>query len=169
MPAEPPAPGAPTSAGVRVAGGLFSAGAAALVLGRAAGYVPFSWLEIFGAVTGAACVLLVVARSAWNFPLGIASCLAYLVFFAEGKLYADAGLQLVFVALGAHGWVAWSRGREERNAREGTRLAVLSPESSKSLAELLAQLDERAWARGDQPMGAEEIERVAERVVQEGL
>ena len=65
--------------------------------------------------------------------------------------------------------VAWSRGREERNAREGTRLAVLSPESSKSLAELLAQLDERAWARGDQPMGAEEIERVAERVVQEGL
>jgi nicotinamide mononucleotide transporter len=99
--------------GVRVAGGLFVLATVGLVAGRAAGWVPFSWLEIAGAVTGAACVLLVVARSVWNFPVGIVSSAAYLVFFYEGRLYADAGLQVLFILLGVHGWVAWVRGRAE--------------------------------------------------------
>lgn len=90
---------------------LFALTAAGLVVGRAAGWVPFSWLETAGAVTGAACVLLVVRRSVWNFPLGIISCAAYLVFFAQGRLFADAGLQIVFIVLGVHGWLAWLRGR----------------------------------------------------------
>ena len=92
---------------------LFAVTAAGLVAGRAAGWVPFSWLETAGAVTGAACVLLVVRRSVWNFPVGIASCAAYLVFFAQDGLYADSGLQVVFIVLGVHGWVAWVRGRAQ--------------------------------------------------------
>jgi len=79
----------------------------------AAGWTPFSWLETVAVVTGAACVLLLVLRNIWNFPVGIVSCAAYLVFFAEGRLYADAGLQVVFIALGVHGWVAWARGRTD--------------------------------------------------------
>jgi nicotinamide mononucleotide transporter len=90
---------------------LFAIVAAGLIVARAAGWVPVSWLEVAGVVTGAACVMLVVRRSIWNFPVGIASCTAYLVFFAEGRLYADAGLQVVFIVLGIHGWVAWARGR----------------------------------------------------------
>jgi nicotinamide mononucleotide transporter len=89
----------------------FAIACLALVGARAAGWVPFTWLETFAVLTGAGCVLLVVYRSVWNFPVGIASCLAYIVFFAEGKLYADAGLQVVFILLAIHGWVAWSRGR----------------------------------------------------------
>ena len=107
------APAARRAVGVRVAGGLFLLATLGLVGGRAAGQVPFSWLEIGGAVTGAGCVLLVVARSVWNFPVGIVSCLAYLVFFSRDRLYAEAGLQVVFVLLGVHGWVAWARGRAE--------------------------------------------------------
>ena len=90
---------------------LFASAAIGLVGARAVGWAPFSWLETVGVVTGAACVMLVVRRSIWNFPVGIASCAAYLVFFADGRLYADAGLQVVFIVLGIHGWVEWARGR----------------------------------------------------------
>jgi nicotinamide mononucleotide transporter len=106
-------PPARRTAGVWAAGGLFILATVGLVAGRAAGWVPFSWLEILGSVTGAACVLLVVARSVWNFPVGIVSSAAYLVFFYEGRLFADAGLQVLFILLGLHGWVAWVRGHAE--------------------------------------------------------
>lgn len=95
-----------------VASILFAATAVALLVGRAMGWLPFTWLETFGAITGAACVLLVVWGRVWNFPVGIASSLAYLVFFGQGKLYADAGLQIVFILLAIHGWIAWKRTRQ---------------------------------------------------------
>lgn len=88
---------------------LFAVVAAGLVAARAAGWAPFTWLELVAVVTGAGCVVLIVRRSVWNFPVGIVSCGAYLAFFAEGRLYADAGLQLLFIALAIHGWVAWGR------------------------------------------------------------
>ena len=68
------------------------------------------WTEVVGFVTGAACVLLAAQRSIWNFPVGILNTLTFLVLFASSALYADAGLQLVYLALAAHGWVAWARG-----------------------------------------------------------
>lgn len=129
--------------GVRAAGLLFVAVAAGLVLGRAAGWVPFAWLEIVGAVTGAACVLLVVARNIWNFPLGIVSCGAYIVFFADGRLFAEAGLQVMFIALAVHGWVAWARGRDGALVThrvplgELTALAAVFPAVWFGLAKLL--------------------------------
>lgn len=122
---------------------LFVAVAAGLVGGRALGWVPFSWLETIATLTGAACVLLVVYRSIWNFPLGIMSCTAYVVFFAQGRLYAEAGLQVVFILLGLHGWVAWLRGRTEegvvRRAPVGelAALAVLFPPVWLGLVRLL--------------------------------
>lgn len=92
---------------------LFAVLTVGLVVARSVGWATFTWLEIVGAVTGAACVLLVVRRSIWNFPVGIVSSAAYLLFFNEQRLYADAGLQVVFIALGFHGWVAWARGRTD--------------------------------------------------------
>lgn len=117
--------------------------ALALIVARAFHWVPFSWLEIAGVVTGAACVALVVCRNIWNFPVGIASCVAYLVFFAEGRLFADAGLQVVFIALAIHGWIGWSRGRTNtipiRRVPLGelTWLAVVFPMGWLALTRLL--------------------------------
>jgi nicotinamide mononucleotide transporter len=88
---------------------LFAVAAAGLAAGRAAGWVPFSWLETAGAVTGAACVLLVVWRSVWNFPVGIVNSAAYLVCFAERRLYADAGLRVAF-----HPSAGWPGRRRRR-------------------------------------------------------
>ncbi len=53
--------------------------------------------EILGFVTGALCVVLVVRCSIWNWPAGLANNGFYLVLFAEAGLYADAGLQIVYL------------------------------------------------------------------------
>ncbi|MEV4613392.1 nicotinamide riboside transporter PnuC [Kitasatospora sp. NPDC049258] len=96
-----------------------------------------TWAELLGFATGAAGVWLTVRARIWNFPVGIANNLFFLVLFAGARLYADAALQLVFLALGAHGWWQWLRGRPDgaagpafRRAGAGTVLtlaALLAP------------------------------------------
>lgn len=44
-----------------------------------------------------------------GWPLAIVSSLLYGVFFARGRLYGEASLQLVFVAVSIWGWWAWLR------------------------------------------------------------
>ena len=81
------------------------------------GWAPFGWTppsltEALGFVTGGACVYLTVRENVWNFPVGIANSAFFLVLFAEARLFADAGLQVVFIALGFQGWYLWLRGGE---------------------------------------------------------
>ncbi|MCX5207904.1 nicotinamide riboside transporter PnuC [Kitasatospora sp. NBC_00240] len=73
-----------------------------------------TWAELLGFATGAACVWLTVKGKTWNFPVGIANNVFFLVLFAGARLYADAALQVVFLALGAHGWWQWLRGGADR-------------------------------------------------------
>lgn len=51
--------------------------------------------RLLGLVTGALCVKLVVRRSIWNWPTGLANNVVYLVLFWQAGLYADAGLQVI--------------------------------------------------------------------------
>ncbi|MCX4777449.1 nicotinamide riboside transporter PnuC [Streptomyces sp. NBC_01264] len=69
-----------------------------------------SWTEILGFVTGAACVWLVARQHIANWPIGIANNVFFIVLFAQSGLYADAGLQIVFIALAAYGWWSWTHG-----------------------------------------------------------
>lgn len=69
------------------------------------------WTEALGFLTGAACVLLAARRNIWTFPIGIANNLVFVVLFVGAALYADAGLQVVYLVLGVQGWVAWARRR----------------------------------------------------------
>ena len=89
---------------------------AAFLLAAVAGRLPFSLTETLGFVTGAVCVYLVVKEHIWNFPIGIANNLFFLVLFSEKRIYGDAGLQIVYVALGVHGWYSWLHGGMERKA-----------------------------------------------------
>jgi len=82
------------------------------------------WTEVFGFVTGALCVLFAARRNIWTFPLGLASNVVFIVVFFEFALYADAGLQIVYVVLGITGWIGWSRGRAADN-RAATRRVPL--------------------------------------------
>ena len=77
-----------------------------------------SAVEWAGFISGALCVCLVVKEHMANFPVGIANCAFFAVLFFRSGLYADAGLQLVFLALGFQGWWLWLRGGEQRTALE---------------------------------------------------
>jgi nicotinamide mononucleotide transporter len=67
-----------------------------------------SWAELFGFITGIACVALAVAQRIETFPVGIANNVFFVILFADARLYADAGLQLVYIALGVMGWWIWA-------------------------------------------------------------
>ncbi|MGW3917303.1 nicotinamide riboside transporter PnuC [Streptomyces sp. NPDC005070] len=68
------------------------------------------WTEALGFATGAVCVWLVARQHIANWPVGIANNVFFIVLFLQAGLYADAGLQVVFIALAAYGWWAWARG-----------------------------------------------------------
>ncbi len=87
-------------------------------------WLPFPMTEALGFVTGAACVYLVVQQSTWNFPLGLANNLFFLVLFGQARLFGDAGLQIVYIALGVHGWYQWLHGGEHRTALRIKRVSV---------------------------------------------
>jgi nicotinamide mononucleotide transporter len=69
---------------------------------------PVTWAELFGFVTGIACVALAVAQRIETFPVGIANNVFFVVLFTDARLYADAALQVVYIALGAMGWWVWA-------------------------------------------------------------
>jgi nicotinamide mononucleotide transporter len=66
--------------------------------------------EVVGFVTGALCVGLAVRQNVWTFPIGIVNNVVYAVLFLGAGLYAGAGLQVVYLVLGALGWFWWVRG-----------------------------------------------------------
>lgn len=87
---------------------------------------PVSWAELFGFVTGIACVALAVAQRIETFPVGIANNVFFVVLFADARLYADAGLQIVYIALGVMGWWVWATRARSPLAvtRAGPRLVL---------------------------------------------
>ena len=85
---------------------------------------PISLTETLGFVTGAACVYLTVLENVWNFPIGIANSVFFLALFAGARLYGDAGLQILYIALGLQGWYLWLRGGENHTALRVSRAGV---------------------------------------------
>jgi len=71
---------------------------------------PTTLAEGLAFVTGALCVWLVARQHLANWGIGIANCLLFILIFTDSGLYADAGLQLVFIALGVYGWWNWVKG-----------------------------------------------------------
>jgi nicotinamide mononucleotide transporter len=84
--------------------------------------------ELLGFVTGAGAVWLTVMARISNFPVGIANSAFFLVLFLAARLYADAGLQVVYIVLGLAGWWQWLHGGARRSrlavSRAGPRLLV---------------------------------------------
>jgi len=72
--------------------------------------------EAIAFVLGIVNVTLVVRRSIWNYPFGIAMVALYAVVFAEARLYSDMLLQFFFLVVNAYGWIAWTRHRTATGA-----------------------------------------------------
>ena len=64
-------------------------------------------LEIAGFVLSVLGVFLTARQQILCFPIGIASVIVYAIVFVDVKLYSDAALQVIYVALLAYGWYIW--------------------------------------------------------------
>jgi nicotinamide mononucleotide transporter len=73
---------------------------------------PVTWLELVAVVLAlwmVACNMR-VRPLAW--PLAMVSSLLYALLFWDARLYGDAALQLVFIAVAGWGWWQWLRGTD---------------------------------------------------------
>jgi nicotinamide mononucleotide transporter len=66
-----------------------------------------NWLEWVAAGLGVLNIVLIVRRSVWNYPFGLAMVSLYFVVFAEARLYSDALLQIFFFVVQLYGWRNW--------------------------------------------------------------
>lgn len=95
-------------------------------------------LEIVAAALGLANILLVVRRSVWNYPFGLAMVSLYAWIFAQPdvRLYSDVLLQGFFFVVQLYGWWNWSRAAQAEGevrvlalsnaARAGVLAAVIA-------------------------------------------
>ena len=114
---------------------------------------PVTLLEILAFVLSIWMVLanLRVRPIAW--PLAIASSLLYALLFADSKLYGEASLQFVFVAIALWGWWQWLRGSAgsvllvHRLGKRGRLLALAATLIAWPILGLLLQ----RWTDSDVP------------------
>lgn len=68
-----------------------------------------NWIEGSTVVLGLINIILIIRRSVWNYPFGIAmvTLTGFVVF--EHRLYSDALLQIFFVIVNVYGWMMWRR------------------------------------------------------------
>lgn len=72
-----------------------------------------TWLELVASALGVWMVVCNMRVNPLGWPLAMASSLLYALFFAAGKLYGEASLQLFFIAVAGWGWWQWLRGTGE--------------------------------------------------------
>lgn len=84
--------------------------------------VMMSGLEIVAFVLGVINVTLVVRRSLWNYPFGLAMVTLYAKIFYDTKLYSDALLQIFFFVVQIYGWIEWRRSENVTGEVAVTRL-----------------------------------------------
>lgn len=90
--------------------------------------------EFLGALLGVWMVLCNLRVHPLGWLLAILSSLLYLLVFWEARLYGDASLQVLFIAVAAWGWWQWRFGREaggkaievHRLGRRGRLAALLA-------------------------------------------
>jgi nicotinamide mononucleotide transporter len=71
-------------------------------------------VELAGAVVTIVSIALATREHLWYYPTGIASVLLYAWIYFDARLYAEAGLQLVWLALLIYGWWNWLYGGTNR-------------------------------------------------------
>jgi nicotinamide mononucleotide transporter len=73
-----------------------------------------SAVEIVAAVILLVSVVLSAMENIWSWPTAIVGVALYIVVFYQTKLYADMGLQFIYIAISIYGWYEWLHGGEEK-------------------------------------------------------
>jgi nicotinamide mononucleotide transporter len=69
-----------------------------------------------GALAGVGYVVFAIRESAWCWPCGILSALAYVVLFQQARLPGQSALQAALGAVCVYGWWSWRRGASAAGA-----------------------------------------------------
>ncbi len=88
-----------------------------------AGLTTASPLDQANLVLGILGVWLMIRRSLWAFPVGLAAVTVQAVLFVRSRFYADAALQGLYFATFAWGWWHWVRDRAAAPELPVTRLS----------------------------------------------
>jgi nicotinamide mononucleotide transporter len=78
--------------------------------------------ELLAVAFGIASVFLSARQNVWSWPLGIINVALYVIVFHGAKLYADMGLQVVYVVLALYGWWHWLHGGANRGELRVSRV-----------------------------------------------
>jgi nicotinamide mononucleotide transporter len=107
-------------------------------------YGPSGWPELIAVVLYALSVWCAVHKSIWTWWTGIAATSIYLYIFWDLALYADAGLQVVFIAFSISGLYAW-RHRGHNSGETEVRRASVGHVAAVLVAIILGTVAIRAW------------------------
>lgn len=99
------------------------------------GAVSMTLTEALGFITGVVCVWLCVKEHIWNWPIGLANSVFYIIVFYKARLFADTGLQVMYLVLGMLGWYWWLHGGLQKDRLE---VSPMSPRTGVVLAALVA-------------------------------
>ncbi len=77
-------------------------------------------VEIFGAVTGIAYVILEIKRNILLWLLGIITSAVYMYVFGRTGFYANMGLQGYYLVISVYGWYMWRRQPETSEEGAGS-------------------------------------------------
>ena len=81
-------------------------------------------IEIAAFALGLCNITLLIRRSIWNYPFGIAMVSLYFYIFYGARLYSDMLLQIFFFAAQAYGWYYWLNRRDEEGLVIVSRLSL---------------------------------------------
>ena len=65
------------------------------------------WIELIATVCGFICVVLIICRNIWCWPVGLVQVLLFIVIFYDAKLYSDLILHVIYVGMQIYGWHYW--------------------------------------------------------------
>jgi nicotinamide mononucleotide transporter len=106
--------------------GVGGVASAALIWSALTHHSEMEITEVLGFITGAVAVWLTVKENVWNWPVGIANSVFYVVVFFHARLFADSSLNALYVVLGFLGWYWWLKGGEHRAVLHVSRASKLS-------------------------------------------
>ncbi len=84
-------------------------------------------VEIFGAVTGIAYVILEIRRNIWLWPLGIVTSAVYIYVFGREGFYANMGLQWYYLVISIYGWYKWRAAISSNNEEAHRASGIVDP------------------------------------------
>ena len=81
----------------------------------------FQLIEIIAVVFGVLSVWYAHKENIWVFPLGIINVLIYIYICISARLYANAGINVVYFLTNVYGWYNWSRTNDEQGTLQISR------------------------------------------------